>query len=186
MDRYTNWLTALTLTYKPVKNVRLRLISAVFQASEPETYDISGEYWLGKLEAYQGSSQGQVTEVMGVGAYLDHARNYLDGSVFNIEHRGSWDRDNSNLLWVIKYEHEFFNYKSSEWELQDSAGYSLPHPQDSIGSQFPPKTDLVLYNVIFILPLLFARFRLFEGPEPPAMPCLPSIRGTRPRRWRRR
>lgn len=148
VDRYTNWLTALTLTYKPVKNVRLRLISSVFQASESETYDISGEYWLGKLEAYQGSSQGQVTEVMGVGAYLDHARNYLDGSVFNIEHRGSWDRDNSNLLWGIKYEHEFFNYKSSEWELQDSAGYSLPHPQDSIGSQFPPKTDLVLYNVI--------------------------------------
>ena len=147
-DRYQNWLSAVTLTYKPLPNVRLKLISSAFQTYEAETYDISGEYWLSKLEVYQGSTQGQVPEVLGVGAYLQHARNYLDGTVFNIEHRGSWEKDKSNLTWGVKYQHEFFKNTVNEWELQDSAGYSLPHPHDTIGSQHPPKNDLLLSNSI--------------------------------------
>ena len=147
-DQYQNWLTALTLTYKPRQDIRLKLISSAFRTYEAETYDISSEYWLGKLEVFQGSGQGQITEIMGVGAFLQHARNYLDGTVFNIEHRGFWDKNQSNMIWGIKYQHEYFNYTISEWELQDSAGYSIPRPPDSLGVQYPPKGDLVLYNVI--------------------------------------
>ena len=143
-DQYQNWLTALTLTYKPTPNIRLKLISSTFRTYEAETYDISGEYWLGKLEVFQGSGQGQITEIMGVGSYLQHARNYLDGTVFNLEHRGFWDKDKSNMIWGVKYQHEFFTYSINEWELQDSAGYSLPRPPDSLGSQYPPHGDLVL------------------------------------------
>jgi hypothetical protein len=147
-DKYQNWLTAATLTYKPTQNIRLKLITSAFQTYEAETYDISGEYWLGKLEVFQGSGQGQISEVMGVGSYLQHARNYLDGTVFNVEHRGFWDKDKSNITWGVKYQHEFFNYTIDEWELQDSAGYSLPRPPDSLGSQYPPHEALVLYGVI--------------------------------------
>jgi len=147
-DRYQNWLTAVTLTYKPTNDIRLKLISSAFQAYEAEAYDISGEYWLGKLEVFQGSGQGQISEIMGVGSYLQHARNYLDGTVFNIEHRGSWEKAQSNLSWGIKYQHELFKYSINEWELQDSAGYSLPRPPDSLGSQNPPVGDLLLTNVI--------------------------------------
>lgn len=147
-DGYQNWLTAVTLTYKPSPDIRLKLISSAFQTYEAETYDISGEYWLGKLEVFQGSGQGQITEIMGVGAYLQHARNYLDGTVFNMEHRGFWDKAGSNMTWGVKYQHEYFNYTINEWELQDSAGYSIPRPPDSLGAQDPPKGDLVLYNVI--------------------------------------
>ena len=148
VDRYQNWLSALTLTYRPAFNIRMKLIASVFQTYESETYDISGEYWLGRLEVFQGSEQGQVTEVMGVGAYMQHARNYLDGTVYNVEHRGTWEKDKSSLAWGIKYQRDHFHYTMSEWELQVSAGYSLPHPPDSIGSANPPKTDLVLYDLI--------------------------------------
>ncbi|MEI6434735.1 MAG: carboxypeptidase-like regulatory domain-containing protein [Bacteroidota bacterium] len=148
VDSYQNWLTAATLTYRPAHNIRLKLIGSAFQTYEAETYDISGEYWLGRLEVFQGSGQGTVTEVMGVGAYLQHARNYLDGTVYNIEHRGTWEKDKSSMAWGVKYQRDQFKYSMSEWELQDSAGYSLPHPQDSIGSLNPPKSDLILYNVI--------------------------------------
>ncbi len=148
VDRYQNWLAALTLNYKPVSAIRLKLIASVFQTWESETYDISGEYWMGKLEVFQGSSQGEITEIMGVGAYLQHARNYLDGTVFNLEHRGSWDLGAHGLLWGLKYQHDFFDYRINEWELQDSAGYSLPHPPDSLGSPYPPHYDLELSNVI--------------------------------------
>jgi hypothetical protein len=148
VDRYQNWLSAVTLTYRPASNIRMKLIASAFQTYESETYDVSSEYWLGKLEVYQGSEQGQVTEVLGVGGYLQHARNYLDGTVYNVEHRGTWDKEKSSLTWGVKYQHDHFHYAMSEWELQDSAGYSLPHPQDSIGSANPPKTDLVLYDLI--------------------------------------
>jgi hypothetical protein len=147
-DRYQNWLAAATITYKPIQNIRLKLISSAFRTYEAERYDISGEYWIGKLETFQGSTQGQITEIMGVGAYLQHARNYLDGTVFNVEHRGFWDKDKSNMNWGIKYQHEFFNYVLNEWELQDSAGYSIPRPADSLGVIHPPKNDLVLYHVL--------------------------------------
>jgi len=149
VDRYQNWLTALTLTYKPTPNIRLRLISSFYQTHEAETYDISGEYWLGKLETFQNSGENsQVTEIMGVGAYLQHARNYLDGTVFNIEHRGSWEKNKSLMLWGVKYQHDFFHNVMNEWELQDSAGYSLPRPIDSLGVLFPPHDSLQLTNVI--------------------------------------
>lgn len=147
VDSYRNWLSAATLTFRPNHEMRLRLIASVYQTREEETYDISGEYWLGRLEVFQGSGQGTVTEVLGVGAYLQHARNYLDGTVYNIEHRGSHDTRRNNLLWGIKYQHDQFSYRISEWELQDSAGYSLPHPPDSSGSVNPPRPDLMLYNV---------------------------------------
>jgi len=147
-DKYRNWLTAVTLTYRPIPDIRLKLISSVFQTYEAETFDISGEYWLGKLEVFQGSGQGQITEIMGVGAYLQHARNYLYGTVFNVEHRGFWDKERSNMTWGIKYQHDFVDNTMNEWELQDSAGYSIPRPPDSLGAVHPPNGDLLLYHVI--------------------------------------
>jgi hypothetical protein len=147
VDSYQNWLAALTLTYRPRQDIRLKMISSVFQTFEAETYDVSSEYWLGKLEVFQDSQQGEITEILGVGAYFQHARNYLDGTVFNIEHRGYWDMANSNLLWGMKYQHEYFDYRISEWELQDSAGYSIPRPPDSLGAQHPPVEDFVLYDM---------------------------------------
>jgi hypothetical protein len=79
---------------------------------------------------------------------MEHARNYLDGMVMNLEHRGSWEKSENTLLWGLKYQHDDFTYKVSEWTLQDSAGYSLPRPQDSIGSSNPPNPELVLFDVI--------------------------------------
>ncbi|MGE5423832.1 MAG: TonB-dependent receptor, partial [Syntrophothermus sp.] len=147
-DRYQNWLGAVTLGYKPQSNLRLKLTSSAYQTFEQETYDISAEYWIGKLETFDPETQGQVTEVLGVGAFMNHARNYLDGTVFNIEHRGTWEPKKQVVLWGIKYQHEYFYNKISEWEMHDSAGYTLPHPPDSIGNPDPPHDPLLLTAVI--------------------------------------
>ena len=129
VDSYQNWLGAVTATYKPTRSLRLKFTASGYQTIEDETYDISAEYWIGKLEVNQGSSNvGQVTEALGVGAFLNHARNSLDGTVFNLEHRGTYENNNSLTLWGIKYQHEFFHYVLNEWEMQDSAGYSLATP----------------------------------------------------------
>jgi len=149
VDRYQNWLSALTLTYRPTDKMKLRFIANVYQTNESETYDISGEYWIGKLEIFQGSSEyGEVTQVLGVGAYMDHARNYLNGTVFNIEHRGSVEKNINKINWGIRYQYSYFENVMNEWELQDSAGYILPRPHDSIGNPNPVHYPFVLKNVI--------------------------------------
>ena len=149
VDSYQTWLASVTLTWKPLQNLRLRLISSIFQTYERETFDISGEYWIGKLETFQGSSEyGEVTEIMGVGAYLDHARNYLDGTVFSMEHRGSYDKNKSQTAWGLRYQHEYFNYSMNEYQLQDSAGYTLPRPADTIGF---PNPDLLPLEMAYSL-----------------------------------
>jgi len=152
VDHYQNWMSAATLTFKPTQNLRLRLISSIYQTSESETYDISGEYWIGSVETpptITGTGNyGDITEILGVGAYLNHARNYLDGTVFTVEHRGNYETGSSALQWGIKYQHEFFDYRVSEWEMHDSAGYSLPRPLDSLGAIFPPHDSLFLYSSV--------------------------------------
>jgi len=148
VDGYQNWLGAMTLSYKPNPNLRLKLISSLYQTRESETYDVSGEYWLGKLEVYQGDGSGQVSELLGVGSYIDHARNYLEGTVFNVEHRGTFEKGIDLLQWGIKYQHEYFLNTMNEWALTDSAGYSLPNPPDSIGSSNPPHDDFTISDVI--------------------------------------
>ncbi|MDP4280768.1 MAG: TonB-dependent receptor [Bacteroidota bacterium] len=149
VDKYQNWLGALTLQYKPTEDIRLKLISSVFQTFESETYDISAEYWIGKLEAFQNYNEyGQGSEELGVGAYIDHARNYLNGTVADIEHLGSWNKGNSQMMWGIGYRHEFFRYKMNEWQLTDSAGYSLPHETDSVGGSHPPHNAFTIPDFI--------------------------------------
>ncbi|MFH1160697.1 MAG: TonB-dependent receptor, partial [bacterium] len=149
VDRNQNWLTGLTVTYRPFPSLKLRFIASIYQTYETESYDISGEYWIGKLEIFQGSSEyGQVTEIMGVGAYMDHARNTLDGTVFNVQHLGLWEKTINQVQWGIKYQYTFFANVMNQWELQDSTGYTLPHPPDSIGNPNPPHDSLELINFI--------------------------------------
>ena len=120
---------------------------SAYQTYEAQTYDISGEYWLGQV-SLTGNNIGELIQLLGVGAYLNHARDYLNGTVFNIEHRGSYEKGKSQMLWGIKFEHDAFNYTMNEWQMLDSAGYSLPHPQDSLGKNPPTHGDLVISDVL--------------------------------------
>ena len=146
-DSYQNWLTAATLAFRPSDKLRLKFIASAYQTHEAQTYDISGEYWLGQI-SLTGNNIGSLIQLLGVGAYIDHARDYLDGTVFNIEHRGNWDKGISQMTWGVKYEHDIFTYRMNEWQLIDSAGYSLPHPVDSLGVSNPPHDDFYLKNAI--------------------------------------
>jgi hypothetical protein len=149
VDTYQSWLGAVTATYKPNSNLRLKFTASAYQTFEDENYDISAQYWISQIESNPASSSlGQVTQALGVGDYLDHARNAFDGTVFDLEHRGTYEGKNNLVQWGVKYQHETYHYSVNEWQMQDSAGYSLPHPQDSVGSINPPHDSLLLYNAL--------------------------------------
>ncbi len=133
-DRFETYFGATSFNFKPKENVLLKFIASGFRTLESETYDIQGQYWLGQLDVNFGQDDfGDVAFNRGIGTFLNHARNYLDATVLNAEHKGSLIKDNVITYWGLKYQHEIINDNISEWKMIDSAGYSIPYSSDSVG-----------------------------------------------------
>ncbi len=151
-DRFENYLGALSLNYRPRSRTSLKFIASAFRTIETERFDILGQYYLSRLETDWGSDEfGKAIEPIGVGSYLNHARNELDARVVNIEQRGTVEREHRFFQWGVKYQREDVYDKLREWTLLDSAGYALPHQADSVGYVIPgiqPYDSLLLQNVI--------------------------------------
>ena len=138
IDKFETYMGAISNIYRPNSDLTLKLITSAFRTFESETFDIQGQYWLDELEKDIGKEEfGEVKFNRGVGTYLTHARNYLDAFVYNVEHKGYLTNKNRYLLWGVKYQNETINDELSEWKMLDSAGFSLPHPADSVGYTIP-------------------------------------------------
>jgi hypothetical protein len=149
VDRYRMYLGAFTVDYKPNPELMMKFIVSGFNTRESETFDVRGQYWIGKLENAYGDEQfGNVTEVQGVGSFMDHARNYLDAGVISTDYKGSYLWKGNFLNWGFRYQHENVHDHMSEWELIDSAGYSMPNPPVNIGGITDPKLPLELQSSI--------------------------------------
>ena len=146
IDKFETYFGALTAKYKNKKNLNLQFIASAFQTIESETYDIQGQYWIGRLDPDSSSGLDDVIETQGVGTHLNHARNYLEATVFSFEHKGSKISENQIIQWGVKFQHEEISDKLSEWEMVDSSAYSLPNPIDFSGNPNPNHDDFVLYS----------------------------------------
>ena len=145
LDNYTTGLGALTLEYKPDKDMNLKFIASAYSAYETETYDIFGEYWLGQVETSLGSeNQGEVVANLGTGAYLKHARNSFYAQVYNFDHKGTKVNGDNVFKWGLRYQRQTIDDVVNEWNMVDSSGYNLPHPMDDIGNVTPNVPDITL------------------------------------------
>ncbi len=136
-DRFETWFGALNLNYSPSKGASYSLLASGFLTNEYVSYDISGEYWLDQA----GGSDDDGTAVggeLGVGRYHEHARNRLKASVFSLSLKGQNGLGYHNLEYGMSFNAEKIHDRSREWELRDSAGYSLP---------FDPDALKVIYNL---------------------------------------
>jgi hypothetical protein len=138
-DKFETYFGAVTANYKPSNKITLKLIGSSFKSFESETYDIQGQYFLNLLENNMGSDEfgNNVGIPLGVGTFLNHARNNLDATVYSLEHKGGIQKENKYFQWGIKYQHEIINDYLDEWKMIDSAGYSLPVNNDSVGYNNP-------------------------------------------------
>ena len=129
-DIFRTVFGAFSSTYKPNNKVGLTFTASAFATNEQENYDIKGEYWLNKVSSAGSSSSD---EVMGVGTYFEHARNEMNVSVAKVTHHGSYDISRAHaLVWGIDAVHEKVIDAVNEWEMRDSAGYSLPYNPSAI------------------------------------------------------
>ncbi len=136
VDKYESITGSLSLNYHPSKKVTLKLINSVYTTDEQENFDILGQYFLDQLEADLGkSSFGNVAFNLGVGSFLNHARNKLNAKVFSTEHKGEIVTDPLLLQWGVRFQHEDIEDKLHEWYYNDSAGFSIPSYRDSLNPQ---------------------------------------------------
>ncbi len=148
-DRYDMFQGGLTLGYKPRKNTDLRLIFSAFNTDESEKYDIQGQYWIGQVETNLGSEEyGEAVQTQGIGTYLLHARNYFKATVASAEHKGARVNDKSTYRWGVRYQHQMVDDKMREWEMVDSAGYSIPNPSQYPGSSSPDNPDFIVKDFV--------------------------------------
>jgi hypothetical protein len=152
VDQFQTYFGAISNTFKPKENVELKLISSVFRDLEDEKFDIEGGYRIDELERDLSKDNfGDAKFNRGVGTYLDHARNQLDATVFNIEHKGKIYKSNHTTFWGVKYQHEDIIDKINEWGIIDSTGYLTPHPLDSVGYVNPAAQSLQLLELNEVL-----------------------------------
>ena len=118
-DQFDTFFGALTLGYNGLRNTRLQLMASAFMTDEEVTYDISGEYWMD-----QAASVSQAG--LGVGRYMEHARNYLQARVMALSLKGNTQIARNRLTYGMTVQSEKIDDKIAEWERRDSVSYSLP------------------------------------------------------------
>ncbi|MDC1062961.1 TonB-dependent receptor [Flavobacteriales bacterium] len=149
LDKYKTYFGALSTRFNPNTKVQLELTGSAFQTFEQENFDILGEYWLYQLDNNLGSDNfGDVAFDRGVGKYIKHARNSLDARVINFSHKGNYNDKDISLVWGLKFQNEDINDRISEWTLIDSAGFTLPHPYDSIGSTSNSNQQVLMNEIL--------------------------------------
>ena len=122
-DMFRTWFGALNLTHTPSANHALTLNLSAYRTDEQETFDITSQYWLDDVDEDKN---------MGVGTYMEHARNYLTASVMSAGLSGKHTLGQHEMQWGTEYKREHITDDINEWEMRDSAGYSLPHTGDRI------------------------------------------------------
>jgi hypothetical protein len=133
VDKFVTSTGALVANYHPGEHLNMKLIASAFHTQEDETYDILGQYYLNLLERNLGSENlGDSVLNLGVGTFLNHARNYLDATVYSLEHKGAYNSEHHLVNWGIKAQSEKIDDKMNEWILRDSTGYSIPYSGDAI------------------------------------------------------
>ena len=125
-DQYDTYFGALKTTYKVSPSLTLKFIGSLFHTIEEEHFDILAQYRLGNV-GEEGPTQVDFTR--GIGSQLNHARNDLDALIANAEIKGfkEWKND-SQLEFGLKYTRESIRDRIVEWEMIDSAGFSINPP----------------------------------------------------------
>jgi hypothetical protein len=117
--------TSLKWSVNP--RTQLDFYTTIFHTNEREHFDVQGQYFINLLESNPAKENfGDSVKSIGIGSYLNHARNDLTATIFSAYHQGSYQlTDKQKLFWGINYQKDIFTDKLSEWKNIDSAGYTL-------------------------------------------------------------
>jgi hypothetical protein len=137
-DRYQTLFGAFKGSYFVNDDLSLHLIASTYHTTEEEYFDILAQYRLGDVNTNIGDEDlGEVEFSEGVGSQLNHGRNDLDALITNIEHKGDFKIDANRIEWSLKYTNEDIRDRLVEWEVIDSAGFSIRPPKSTPTNEQP-------------------------------------------------
>lgn len=140
-DQFRTYFGALSVKRMMGGRNYAALQFSTFSTKEEEYYDISGEYWL---------QEATEQEQLGIGRYMEHARNRLKARVMNVGGRwhGEWGmggtegRKNRHVVDVgVNVRGERIEEHTAEWEMRDSMGYSLPVSDKELALIYSMRSD---------------------------------------------
>ena len=122
-DVFRTYFGTLSIARHFTDSTTVKLIASAFHTKEQETYDIQGQYWL---------DDTQSSENLGVGTYMEHARNYLTADVQSLKLMANRRFLHHDLEAGVTMKWEKIKEQSREYEMRDSSGYSIPHTADRL------------------------------------------------------
>ena len=162
----TKFQTAMggaSLKFQPNKKTNLDFYVSAFNTNEREYFDVQGQYYINQLETDPSKEEyGDSIATLGVGTFLNHARNRLNATILSAYHNGSIMLFNgytddaqlhartSSFKWGAQVQRDLFTDVLSEWRMIDSAGYSLPqaNPQEvTLYETIKGNLNLINYKV---------------------------------------
>ena len=134
LDKFNSYTGALAANYKLNNDLKMTFSLSSYYATESETFDILGQYFLNELDKELGSDNvGDSLMNVGVGTFLNHARNYLTANVYDGGYSGNYRYGKNSMIWGANLRHEIIDDNLHEWEMIDSAGYSIPYNDSLVG-----------------------------------------------------
>jgi len=131
-DIFRTLFGTAALTWQPMAGTQLRLLFSAFHTKEQETYDIQGQYWL---------DDTQTQEQLGVGTYMEHARNYLTADVQSVRLLATRRLKKHNLEAGVTMKWERISEQAREYEMRDSSGYNIPHSSERLDMIYSLKSS---------------------------------------------
>ena len=122
-DIFRTFFGAASITRHFGPNTNLKFLTSAFHTKESERYDIMGQYWL---------DESQSSEHLGVGTYMEHARNYLTADRISFKLIGTHKTARHLIEAGLTYKLEHVKEQAKEYEMRDSSGYSIPHTADRL------------------------------------------------------
>lgn len=122
-DSYKTAVGAFAGVWQVNDATRLTLRSSVYRSAEEENFDILGEYWLQQASQSQSNDVVDQSENIGVGGYLQHARNELYSTISTFSITLDKDIAGHQLSAQFLARPQHFADYTDEWNLTDSAGY---------------------------------------------------------------
>ncbi|RXK62743.1 TonB-dependent receptor [Lacibacter luteus] len=148
-DRYSTAMAGIATTYQPTKNLKLKWMLSHFSNNEEESFDIQGAYLFGERDFDRSRATfGLIVNPLGAGVFQNFARNRLNIATQNATHKGSLSKGKHFFQWGHSLERQTINDQLNEWELTDSAGYTLPfNPnQLQLSKVIKSKADLTFFR----------------------------------------
>ena len=115
----------------------IKFLTSSFYTKESERYDIMGQYWL---------DDSQSSENLGVGTYMEHARDYLTADVVSLKLVGNHRTQRHDIEAGVVFKWEHIKEQTSEYEMRDSSGYSVPHSADRLDMIYTLKAKNEIRN----------------------------------------